>query len=154
MAKTSSQSKPGVQDGSGDGPEVREGRKPSGTGEETREANPANHEQRGKKETAVGQNECDPGGSGDDARRMSWQCRFRCGKAREKCGQVVHHQYFEVGIMALIFASSITLVIQSPLDDPSRTKAKVLSGIDMSMTVLFFCEMFLKVSERDEQRGM
>lgn len=51
--------------------------------------------------------------------------------------------------MALIFASSITLVIQSPLDDPSKTKAKILSRIDLSMTALFCCEMFLKVCERE-----
>lgn len=51
--------------------------------------------------------------------------------------------------MVLIFASSITLVIQSPLDDPSKTKAKILSGIDLSMTALFCCEMVLKVRDRE-----
>lgn len=149
---TSPPSRLDAQDGSGDSPEVHEERQQRGTEQETREASPANDEQRGKTETALGQNKCDPGGDGDDAGHMDWQYRFCCGKARQRSRQVVHHHYFEVGTMALIFASSITLIIQSPLDDPSKTKARVLTGIDLSMTFLFSCEMILKVSEREGLR--
>lgn len=144
---TSPPSKLDVQDASGDGSQVHGERGQNGTEEEIRQPNFATDEQRGNKETAAGRNECDAGGDGDHARYMSWQYRFCCGKARERCEKLVHHHFFEAGIMALIFASSVTLIIQSPLDDPSKTKAKVLSGVDLSMTLLFSCEMLLKVSE-------
>lgn len=114
-----------------------------GAEQELRGADPASHEQRGsdgEEVVAIA--------SGEDRGAdtvYSWQYRFCCGETRRRCGRLVHHHYFEVGTMVLIFASSMTLIIQSPLDDPSRAKATVLTGIDLAMTFLFLCEMILKV---------
>ena len=120
-----------------------------GAEQEVRGADPANDEQRGNDDAvaAAGGRR----GHDADAGHRSWQYRLCCGKTRDWCGRLVRHHYFEVGTMLLVFASSVTLIIQSPLDDPSETKAAVLKGIDLAMTLLFSCEMLLKVREREER---
>lgn len=135
-------SEPDVQAGSHGDPEVHAENRNRGAEQELRGADPANDEQRGNDEVVavVGRK-----GRGTDAGHRSWQYRFCCGTTRERCGRLVRHHYFEVGTMVLIFASSITLIVQSPLDDPSKPKATVLEGIDLTMTFLFSCEMILKV---------
>lgn len=135
-------SEPDVKAGHHLGPEVHEGNRNRGVEQELREAYPANDEQRESDDVvaAVGRK-----GRGTDAGHRSRQYRFCCGKTRQRCGRLVRHHYFEVGVMVLIFASSITLIVQSPLDDPSKPKAAVLKGVDLAMTFLFSCEMVLKV---------
>lgn len=49
--------------------------------------------------------------------------------------------------MALIFFSSLTLLISTPLDDPSTLKTKILEYVDLVVTGVFACEMALKVRE-------
>lgn len=80
----------------------------------------------------------------DDEHGGLWH-RFCCGKPRQICRDLIAHHNFEVCTMALIFASSVTLVIQTPLDDPSTTKTKALRVVDSTMTGIFAGEMVLKV---------
>ena len=69
-----------------------------------------------------------------------------CSGVREHCRRIIVRRNFEVGIMALIFTSALTLVASSPLDDPSTAKTKVLHLVDWVFTALFSFEMVLKVS--------
>lgn len=143
---------------------MHEEERPSGACQHLLRADPASDEQRGGEE--VGPTELGAaaaavaeGGGGREGsagrtgrRRFSRRFFLLCwGRARGRCGRVVHHHHFEVGTMVLVFASSVTLVLQSPLDDPSRTKTAVLTVVDLSMTFLFSCEMIVKV--RDGGRG-
>lgn len=142
--------KQGVQAGPHRDSEVAEEERDRGAEQELRGADPANDEQLANDEVVA---KVDRKGRGADAGHRSWQYRFCCGKTRERCERLVRHHYFEVGIMVLIFASSITLIVQSPLDDPSKPKTAVLAGIDLAMTFLFSCEMVLKVREKAKGRN-
>ena len=147
----------------GVGPPVHEEEPHCGSDQNLLRADPASDEQRGGEEVrpnelaaaaaaAAGEGGRDgPAGRTGRRRRRFWQCPLCWGRARERCGRVVRSHRFEVGTMVLVFASSITLVLQSPLDDPSMTKTAVLTVIDLSMTFIFSCEMILKV--RKGRRG-
>eukprot|EP00752_Nemacystus_decipiens_P007034 g6310.t1 len=125
-------------------PQVDDGNGKGNTGDEQelRGADPAIEEQRGSNDAVgvIGRK-----GRDTDAGHKGWQYRFCCGETRDGCRRFVRHHYFEVGTMVLIFASSMTLILQSPLDDPSKAKATVLTGIDLAVTFLFCCEMILKI---------
>ncbi len=152
---------------SGGGVPVHEEERPGGTGQHLLRADPASDEQRGGEEVGptelgvasaataavAGRGDGREGPAGRTGRRRcSRRFGVLCwGRARERCDRVVRHHHFEVGTMVLVFASSVTLVLQSPLDDPSRTKTTVLTVVDLSMTFLFSCEMIVKV--RDGGQG-
>lgn len=73
------------------------------------------------------------------------RCRAFYARVRQRCRNLIMSHKFEVGTMTLIFASSVTLVISTPLDDPSTVKTRVLYIVDLVMTALFAGEMVLKV---------
>lgn len=53
--------------------------------------------------------------------------------------------YFTNSILVLIVISTITLALESPLDDPEGDKIKILTYIDYFMTVAFTIEATIKI---------
>ena len=47
--------------------------------------------------------------------------------------------------MALIFASSVLLMVDNPLNDPESIEMKIIAKLDICLTVLFFIEAMIKV---------
>ena len=52
---------------------------------------------------------------------------------------------FEYVVLALIFASSIALIVDDPSVEPGSTTDEVLRGLDLSFTTVFFMEMCTKI---------
>lgn len=53
--------------------------------------------------------------------------------------------YFENPILILILISTVTLALETPLDDPEGEKIKILAYIDLFMTAAFTFEMVIKI---------
>ena len=64
---------------------------------------------------------------------------------RAKCRWIVTRKLFDNAILTCIFVSSITLAIDSPLNNPYSTTARFLFVCDYVMTVIFTIEMVLKI---------
>eukprot|EP00605_Chrysophyceae_sp_TOSAG23-4_P002491 GSChrysophyteH1.ASY1.ANO1.2754.1 assembled CDS len=61
------------------------------------------------------------------------------------CGQVLGHPYFETFIQLLILLSSISLAIDSPLDDPDGAFRAAMLYFEWITTLLFTLETIVKV---------
>ena len=57
----------------------------------------------------------------------------------------VNHRYFERVILTLIIISTVTLALETPLDDPDGDKIMILEKIDLFMTIVFTFEMTVKI---------
>ena len=73
-----------------------------------------------------------------------WEPRSCCN-FRKKLKLVVTNKWFENIILFLIGFSTITLAVESPLDDPNSKKLEILGYIDYAMTFCFTIEMLLKI---------
>jgi voltage-dependent calcium channel L type alpha-1D len=58
---------------------------------------------------------------------------------------LIAHPYFDAVVLALVAASSITLAIDNPLQDPESALASALKHIDTAFAVVFACEMAIKI---------
>lgn len=61
------------------------------------------------------------------------------------CAHIVDHSWFETGIQVLILLSSISLAIDSPLDDPGSDFRKGMSYFEIITTIIFTIECILKI---------
>lgn len=64
---------------------------------------------------------------------------------REWCYHLMNHGYFDSFVLLLIAISSITLGIDSPLNDPKSSLAISIHFIDMFLTAAFTLEMCIKL---------
>jgi voltage-dependent calcium channel L type alpha-1D len=64
---------------------------------------------------------------------------------RDACAQMVADPLFDKVVLVLIVISTITLLMDNPLDDPNSQKVRSLVIIDGIMTFIFTMEMILKV---------
>lgn len=55
------------------------------------------------------------------------------------------NKWFDTVILCLIFTSSVMLALDNPLNDPNSLESKVYGVIDLVHTVLFTCEMLIKI---------
>lgn len=55
------------------------------------------------------------------------------------------NKWFDNVILLLIFTSSVMLALDNPLNDPNSTESKVYGYIDYVHTILFTCEMLIKI---------
>ena len=61
------------------------------------------------------------------------------------CYKLVESKWFKNTILVLIIISTITLALETPLDDPKGDKIRVLKHIDLFMTVAFTFEALVKI---------
>ena len=61
------------------------------------------------------------------------------------CYKLVENNWFKNIILVLIIISTITLALETPLDDPEGNKVRVLNHIDLFMTVAFTFEAIVKI---------
>ena len=61
------------------------------------------------------------------------------------CANIVNLAYFDTFILVMIFASTILLSLENPLDNPNGDLMNVLSKIDYVMTAIFTLESLLKI---------
>ena len=66
-------------------------------------------------------------------------------KFRNAVNAFVNHKWFERVILTLIIISTITLALETPLDDPDGDKIMILEKIDLFMTIVFTFEMAVKI---------
>lgn len=66
-------------------------------------------------------------------------------KLRMAVNNFVNHRYFERVILTLIIISTVTLALETPLDDPDGDKIMILEKIDLFMTIVFTFEMTVKI---------
>lgn len=66
-------------------------------------------------------------------------------KFRMAVNAFVNHKWFERVILTLIIISTITLALETPLDDPDGDKIMILEKIDLFMTIVFTFEMTVKI---------
>ena len=64
---------------------------------------------------------------------------------RRFCAAVANHRYFERIIFVLIITSTITLALETPLDDPNGELVQNLVYIDYFMTGAFTLEALFKI---------
>ena len=64
---------------------------------------------------------------------------------RKMCHYIAEHNYFNNTILVFIIVSTITLALETPLDDPEGEKVKILTIIDYIMTVIFTFEAAVKI---------
>mmetsp|Transcript_23030 Transcript_23030/g.22378 ORF Transcript_23030/g.22378 Transcript_23030/m.22378 type:complete len:238 (-) Transcript_23030:2853-3566(-) len=64
---------------------------------------------------------------------------------RVKSAFMVGHEFFDNGILMLIFLSSVLLAIDNPLDDPNGQKKFILGIFDYILTAAFTIECILKI---------
>lgn len=73
---------------------------------------------------------------------------FCCGPTncfRRGCQIIVESPYFNNTILFLIIVSTVTLALETPLDDPKGEKLEILGYIDLFMTCAFTFEMVVKI---------
>jgi len=61
------------------------------------------------------------------------------------CGHLIDHAYFESFTQFLILLSSLSLAIDSPLDDPKSSFRYAMYYFEFVTTFLFLCEAILKI---------
>lgn len=64
---------------------------------------------------------------------------------RRLCIWLVNHPRFDALVLFVIFASSVCLSIDSPLNDPNSTLAQVLSTLDLVFVIFFTFEMTVRL---------
>ena len=64
---------------------------------------------------------------------------------RKTCSRIANSKLFEIAIIFFIVVSTLNLAFESPLDDPTSDKIKVLTKIDTVMTIIFTFEAILKI---------
>lgn len=64
---------------------------------------------------------------------------------RVMCHKLVENKWFANIILVLIILSTITLALETPLDDPKGEKLRVLGHIDFFMTLAFTFEALVKI---------
>ena len=64
---------------------------------------------------------------------------------REFCWKIAVNQWFDNIILFLIIVSTITLAIETPMDDPKGQKVEILTYIDYFMTASFCFEALVKI---------
>jgi len=62
------------------------------------------------------------------------------------CRKIVTRKWFDHSILICIILSSVTLAIDSPLNDPDTTLSASLYILDWTMTIIFTIEMILKIA--------
>ena len=62
------------------------------------------------------------------------------------CQRIAESKVFNGIILGLIGISTVTLALETPLDDPESEKIKILGYIDLFMTVAFTFEMCVKIA--------
>ena len=72
-------------------------------------------------------------------------CGRCCFKCCPSCMKSTPNQWFDNTILVLIFTSSVMLVLDNPLNDPNSLETAIYSQIDLIHTVLFTCEMLIKI---------
>ena len=76
---------------------------------------------------------------------VSLFCLKPTNPLRVMCYKLVDWKWFLRIILILIIISTITLALESPLDDPEGTKIVILKKIDLFMTVAFTFEAIVKI---------
>ena len=61
------------------------------------------------------------------------------------CYKLVENYWFKSTILVLIIISTLTLALETPLDDPEGDKIQVLAKIDLFMTVAFTFEAVVTI---------
>ena len=61
------------------------------------------------------------------------------------CHKIVGNKWFKNTILILILISTVTLALETPLDDPEGDKIRVLTYIDFFMTISFTIEAVLTI---------
>ena len=61
------------------------------------------------------------------------------------CYKLVESKWFQNIILILIIISTVTLALETPLDDPKGDKIRILGYIDFFMTVAFTFEAVVKI---------
>lgn len=64
---------------------------------------------------------------------------------RQGVYRFVENKWFQNIILLLIIVSTVTLALESPLDDPEGDKISTVSVIDLFMTIVFTIEVIVKV---------
>ena len=76
---------------------------------------------------------------------MSLFCLSPTNKFRNAVNALVQWKRFDQIILVLILISTVTLALETPLDDPKGDKIMVLEKIDLFMTVVFTFECTVKI---------
>lgn len=58
---------------------------------------------------------------------------------------LVNNKIFELVILVLILATTVSLALESPLENPDSKMNMILEYVDMGMTAVFTIEMILKI---------
>ena len=61
------------------------------------------------------------------------------------CNAITTNFCFDMVVILLIFASTVTLAFEHPLEDPSSDKMQQLFKVDVALTCAFALEAFLKI---------
>jgi membrane-anchored protein YejM (alkaline phosphatase superfamily) len=69
----------------------------------------------------------------------------RSNNFRKICHYICQHPFFDISIIVIILASSITLAFESPLIDPQSNIMRTLKIVDMTCTIIFTIEALLKI---------
>ena len=72
-----------------------------------------------------------------------------CGPAncfRLFCLRIAESKVLNGIIMVMVVISTVTLALETPLDDPESEKTKTLRFIDLVVTVAFTFEMLVKIA--------
>jgi hypothetical protein len=72
-------------------------------------------------------------------------CLFGNNFFRRGISKVATHRFFDPIVLFFIIASTIAMTIESPLDDPAGEKIRILFYVDIVFTVVFLCELVVKV---------
>ena len=59
--------------------------------------------------------------------------------------KIIENPKFDMIILFFIFASSILLILENPLDDPDGEKIKIIKILDIIMTAIFTLECIIKI---------
>lgn len=59
--------------------------------------------------------------------------------------RIAESKLFQNTILILIIISTITLALETPLDDPKGQKVEILEKIDFGMTAIFTLEAIIKI---------
>ncbi len=85
----------------------------------------------------------------EDAKKYSLYCLSHDNWLRQLCTKIINYKGFDNYVLILVFISSITLAIDSPLNNPDAQVSISLYYIDVVMTSLFSLEVIIKVISCD-----
>ena len=84
----------------------------------------------------------------EEIRQMSGRslcCLSTENGCRKMFWKISTHKWFENFILLLILISTITLAVETPMDDPKGQKVEILLSIDYFMTGAFTIEAIFKI---------